>query len=76
MFNLRDVHECNFAVKQDLPIVKSLPRPPLAAAATTTPASNNLQHAHKTECNSLQFTVLCLINEIKYISTTNCILLS
>ena len=60
MFNLCDVlHECNLAVKQDLPIVKFLPRPPLVAAATTTAAAaaNNLQHAHKTESNSLQLTV-------------------
>ena len=56
MFNSCDVlHECNLAVKQDLPIVKFLPRPLLAAAATNTAAAaNNLQHAHKTESNSLQ----------------------
>ena len=59
MFNWCDVlHECNLAVKQDLSIVKFLPRPPLVAAATTTAAAaNNLQHAHKTESNSLQLTV-------------------
>ena len=50
MFNLCDiVQECNLAVKQDLPIVTSPPPPPPAAAA-----ANNLQHTHKTECNSLQ----------------------
>ena len=56
MFNLCYVlQECNPAVKQDLPIVTSPPPPPLAAAATTTAAAaNNLQHTHKTECNSLQ----------------------
>ena len=57
VLNLCDVlQECNLAVKQDLPIVTP---PPLlaaaaAAAATTTAAANNLQYAHKTECNSLQ----------------------
>ena len=60
MFNLCDVlHECNLAVKQDLPIVKFLRRSPLAAAATTT-AANNLQHAQKRESNSLQLTVFLL----------------
>ena len=57
MFNLCDVlQECNLAVKQELPTVTSPPPPPLAAAAaaTTAAAANNLQHAHKTECNSLQ----------------------
>ena len=55
MFNLCDVlQECNPAVKQGLPIVTSPPPPPPAAAATTTAAANNLQHTHKTECNSLQ----------------------
>ena len=50
MFNLCDiVQECNLAVKQDLPIVTSPPPPPPPAAA-----ANNLQHTHKTECNSLQ----------------------
>jgi len=48
VFNLCDVlQECNLAVKQDLPIVMS--PPPLVAAP-----ANNLQHTHKTECNSLQ----------------------
>jgi hypothetical protein len=55
MFNLCDVlQQCNPAVKQDLPIGISPPPPPLTAAATTAAAANNLQHAHKTECNSLQ----------------------
>jgi len=54
VFNLCDVlQECNIAVKQDLPTVTSPPPPPLAAA-TTAAAANNLQHTHKTECNSLQ----------------------
>jgi len=57
VFNLCDVlQECNLAVKQDLPIVTSLPPPPplaAAAAATTAAAANNVQHTHKTECNSL-----------------------
>ena len=56
MFNLCDVlQEYILAVKQDLPIVTS-PPPPLAAAAaaTTAAGANNLEHAHKTECNSLQ----------------------
>ena len=52
MFNLFDIlQECNPAVKQDLPTVTSPPPPP---AAATTAAANNLRHAHKTECNSLQ----------------------
>ena len=42
------LQEYNPAVKQDQPIVTSPPPPPTAAAA------NNLQHTHKTECNSLQ----------------------
>ena len=57
MFNLCDVlQECNPEVKQDMPIVKSPPPHPnpLAAAANTSAAVNNLQHAHKSECNSLQ----------------------
>ena len=45
--NLAVQQECNLAVQQDLPIVTS--PPPLAAAA-----ANNLQHTHKTECNSIQ----------------------
>ena len=52
MFNLCYVlQECNPAVKQDLPIVMSPPPPAAAAAAAT---ASNLQHTHKTECNSLQ----------------------
>ena len=58
VFNLCDVlQECNLAVKQDLPTATSSPPPPpppAAAAATTATAANNLQHTHKTECNSLQ----------------------
>ena len=56
MFNLCDIlQQRNLAVKQDLPTVTSPPPPPLAAAATTAAAAaNNLQHTHKTECNSLQ----------------------
>ena len=58
MFNLCDVlQECKLAVKQDLSTVTSPPPPPplaAAAAATMAAAAHNLQHTHKTECNSLQ----------------------
>ena len=63
MFNLCDVlQESNPAVKQDLPIVMSPPPPPAAAAAaaTSSAAATNLQHTHKSECNSLQLTVFCI----------------
>ena len=62
MLNLCDVlQECNIAVKQDLPIVRS-PPPPLAAAAaaTTTAAAANNAHTEKNVilCSKLYFVLL------------------
>jgi len=50
------LQESTLPVKQDLPIAK-FPPPPLlaaAAAATSFAAASNLQHTHKSKCNSLQ----------------------